>query len=133
MRRCKLTNTPIARIVLAAAGVSLAAAMAVTPAEARMSKAQVKQALEKAYPVRVLDKYTKLDTADGRAVYRVKVMNRGGDFNAAFMITTLVVDADSGKLPIVFRHKTSGYDLGAGGGRAADRQPADSPRGVHWR
>lgn len=120
------------RTLLLAGAAVLAAAVA-APAEARMSKAQVKQALESAYPVRVLDKHTRLDTLDGRSVYRVKVMNRGGDFNAAFMITTLVVDADSGKLLSVFRHQTSGYVLSDGGDRKLGRQPADAPRGVQWR
>ncbi len=121
------------RIALLAAGFSLAAAMAVIPAEARMTKNQVKQALEKAYPVRVLDKYIESATFDGRPVYYVKVMNRGGNFNAALMITTLVVDADSGKLLSVFRHKNSGYVLPDGGDRDASRQPVDAPRGVQWR
>lgn len=121
------------RIVLFAAGVSLVAAMAVAPAEARMTKLQVKQALEKAYPVRVLEKFLTTGTFDGRPVYHVKVMNRGGNFNAALMITTLVVDADSGKLLSVFRHKNSGYELSDGGDRDASRQPVDAPRGVLWR
>ena len=121
------------RIVLLAACASLVAAMAATPAEARMTKAQVKQALEKAYPVRVLDRYIESATFDGRPVYRVKVMNRGGNFNSALMITTLIVDADSGKLLSVFRHKDSGYELSDGGDRDGDRQPADAPRGVQWR
>ena len=121
------------KIVLLAAGVSLAAAMAVIPAEARMTKPQVKRALEKAYPVRVLDKFIESGTFDGRPVYYVKVMNRGGNFNAALMITTLVVDADSGKLLSVFRHKNSGYELSDGGDRDVNRQPADAPRGVQWR
>ena len=77
--------------MLAGACVAVVAALATAPAEARMSKAEVARALEQTYPVRVLTKHTKLAQFDGKPVYEVKVMNTGGDFNAAFMITTLVV------------------------------------------
>ncbi len=98
-----------------------------------MTKPQVKRTLEQAYPVRVLDKFIESGTFDGLPVYYVKVMNRGGNFNSALMVTTLVVDADSGKLLSVFRHKNSGYVLSDGGGRDVNRQPVDAPRGVLWR
>lgn len=120
------------KIVLLAAAL-LAVAIVTPPVEAGMTKPQIKQSLEKAYPVRVLDKYIESGTFDGRPVFHVKVMNRGGNFNAALMITTLVVDADSGELLSVFRHKDSGYELSDGGDREANRQPVDAPRGVQWR
>lgn len=119
--------------MLAGACVAVVAALATAPAEARMSKAEVARALEQTYPVRVLAKYTKAAQFDGKPVYEVKVMNAGGDFNAAFMITTLVVDADTGKLLSVFRHRESGYVQADAGARIPNRQSPDALRGIPWR
>ncbi len=119
--------------MLAGACVAVVAALATAPAEARMSKAEVARALEQTYPVRVLTKHTKLAQFDGKSVYEVKVMNTGGDFNAAFMITTLVVDVDTGKLLSVFRHRSSGYVRSDAGSRIPNRQSPDAARGIPWR
>jgi hypothetical protein len=46
---------------------------------------------------------------DGHAIYRMVVMNPGGDYNSAFQVRTLVVDAASGELVPAFEQQTSGY------------------------
>lgn len=102
-------------------------------AEARMSEAQIAQAVEKAYPVEVLPKYTKLREFDGKQAYEVTVMNLGGNYNSAFRVTRLIVDAETGELLSVFRHKDSGYVLSGADQQVPNRQPADAARGVIWR
>jgi ribosomal protein L23 len=89
--------------VLATIAVLLAAgaASAATPEE-------VKQQIEKRYPVQVL-KVTPADL-DGKKIYDVRVMRKNGG-NGAFGVTSLAVDAESGQLVPAFRHKTSGYTI----------------------
>jgi Peptidase propeptide and YPEB domain len=84
-------------MLLLAAGTAQAA----TPDE-------VKQTLEKQYGVQVL----KVEPADldGKKVYDVRVMRKDSG-NGAFGVTTLTVDAETGKLIPAFRHKASGYTL----------------------
>ena len=60
--------------------------------------------------------------SDGRPIYRMVVMNLGGDFNSAFAVHTLVVDAETGALVPQFRHEPSGYQLAA----QPDRTPRDN-------
>jgi hypothetical protein len=62
---------------------------------------------------------------DGKPVYRMVVMNPGGDFNEAYAVHTLVVDAKTGELVSQFQNETSGYALSA----AADRTPRDDAVG----
>ncbi|RMD64667.1 MAG: hypothetical protein D6826_01915 [Alphaproteobacteria bacterium] len=45
---------------------------------------------------------------DGRSVWLVTVMVPGGDSNAAFMVTTLAVDRETGRLIPAFRHGPHG-------------------------
>ena len=78
------------------------------PTVAAMSADQVSAKITKAFGVKVLR--TRRGQADGRRVYVVTIMNPGGDFNTAFQINTLFVDADTGKLVSGFRHRASGYD-----------------------
>jgi len=87
----------LALAILLAAG----AAQAASPEE-------VKQSLEKTYPVRVL-KVAPADL-DGKKVYDVRVM-RTDTANGGLGVTTLMVDAETGKLVPAFRHKASGYTL----------------------
>lgn len=77
-------------------------------AAAAASPDEVKQKIEKEYGVQVL-KVTPADM-DGKKVYDVRVMRKNGG-NGAFGVTSLAVDAESGKLVPVFRHKASGYEL----------------------
>jgi hypothetical protein len=60
--------------------------------------------------------------SDGKPVYRLLVMNPGGDFDNAFAVHTLVVDAATGELLPQFRHEASGYVPPT----PLDRTPRDS-------
>jgi hypothetical protein len=90
-------RTSLALAVLLAAG----AAQAASPDE-------VKKKIEAAYPVQVL----KVEPADidGKKAYSVRVMRKDGG-NAAFGVTTLAVDAETGALLPAFQHRASGYRL----------------------
>lgn len=87
----------------------LAAALAVTgpaPATAAVTEAEAAKSVAEAYDVRVLR--VREGRIDGREVWLVTVMNPGGDFNEAFMVTTLAVDRQTGELVPAFRHGPSG-------------------------
>ena len=58
---------------------------------------------------------------NGRAVYDLTVMRAGGDFDDAYGVETLTVDAKTGELLPQFRNETSGYRLSA----PPDRTPRD--------
>ncbi len=73
-----------------------------------MSADQVAAAIAEAYGVSVLKVVAAED--EGRTVYRVTIMNPGGDFDEAFQVNTLIVDADTGKPVSGFRHRASGYE-----------------------
>ncbi len=84
------------------------AALAMWPAavsQAAMSEDQVRTAIERDYGVQVLR--VSPGTADGRNVFMVTVMNPPGDFNEAFQVNTLVIDAETGRLVPQFRHLPS--------------------------
>jgi hypothetical protein len=72
------------------------------------SPEEVKKKIEGAYPVQVL----KVEPTDvnGKKAYSVRVMRKDGG-NAAFSISTLAVDAETGALLPAFRHRASGYEL----------------------
>ena len=81
---------------LVGAIVSLAA-----PAGAEMSVDAVKQKIEADYAVTVLR--VKPMTDGGRRVFAVTIMNPGGDFNEAFQVNTIVIDAETGNLVRQYR------------------------------
>lgn len=70
---------------------------------------KVAAAIADRYGVKVLN--VKPGEQDGQAVYLVVAMNPGGNFNEAFKVTRLVIDAATGDLVPQFRNLTSGYDL----------------------
>ncbi len=71
---------------------------------------------------------------DGRQVFLVTVMNPKGDFNEAFQVTTVVVDAATGKLVSGFRHRSSGQDSNQAPSYIPNRQESQSLRqGFTWR
>ncbi len=82
---------------LVGAMVSLAA-----PAWAAMSADQVASAIAEAYGVIVLR--VEPMTEDDRAAYLITIMNPGGNFNEAFQVNRIVVDAETGDLIPQFRH-----------------------------
>ena len=71
------------------------------PAQAQVTADMAKRQIEEAYGVEVLK--VREGELDGRAVWLVTVMNPGGDFNEAFMVTTLAVDRETGQLVSTFR------------------------------
>ncbi len=100
-------------------GVSLAA-----PAWAAMSADEVAAAIAEAYGVTVLRVVPAKD--DGRSVFRLTIMNPGGDFDEAFQVNTLLVDANTGKLVSGFRHRTSGYETSQAAAFETNRHAPDS-------
>ena len=62
------------------------------------------------------------------------IMNPGGDFNEAFQVNTLLVDADTGNLVSGFRHLPSGYNASQAAAFEPNRDAPDSlSRGFVWR
>ncbi len=92
----------------------------VTPAPQPDETAQrLAKALADRFGVRVLR--SEREELDGKPVYRMTVMRPGGDFDDAFAVETLIVDAASGALVPQFRNDVSGYALSS----PADRTPRD--------
>ena len=91
-------------------GLALAAAIVVFAApgdvSAATSESEAARMIEETYDVEVLR--TRAGQIDGRAVWLLTVMNKGGDFNTAYQVNTLAVDQETGKLVPAFRHGASG-------------------------
>ena len=109
------------RLLIAGALTALVAFATAAPVAAQVSEDQVRSMLAERFDVDVL-RVTE-DQADGRAIYRVTVMNKGGAFNGAFQVNTLVVDRQTGELVRQFRHRSSGYDLPGAQDRDVNRNP----------
>ncbi len=86
---------------LGGAIVSLAA-----PVGAEMSVDAVIQKIEADSAVTVLR--VKPMTDGGRRVFAVTVMNPGGDFNEAFQVNTIVIDAETGQPIMQYRQGSGG-------------------------
>ena len=84
------------------AAVLLAALVLAAPtvAEAAMTKDQVAQKIEKEFKVKVLR--VEPMTEDGKPIFAVTVMSAGGDWNHAFQVNTIAVDADTGERVVQF-------------------------------
>jgi len=95
---------------------------------AAMSQAQVRAAVEKDYDVKVI-KIT-AGVASNRPVFYVKIMYKGGNFNTAFQVNTIVIDAKTGKRVSQFRHKSSGRSLPGTYDNVPNRQTTDALRGT---
>lgn len=96
--------------------LAVAAVLGAAPARA-LSPDAAGERLAQRFGVKIL-RVTPIERA-GRDLYAVVVMNPGGNFNEAFKVSTLVVDAETGDLVAQFRPENSGYDLP----QAANRQP----------
>ncbi len=118
-------------IALLAALVAGAVMLPAAGSLAAMSEDQVRAAITRDYGVEVLR--IRADTVDGRAVFLVTVMNPGGDFNEAFQVNTLAVDAETGQLVPQFRHHASGHSFSGGLSNVPNRQSPDAARGRTWR
>ena len=98
-------------------GFVAAAAIAVATPAMALSPDSVSTAIAERFGVKVL-RVTPTERG-GKQLFDVVVMNPGGNFNEAFKVTTLVVDAESGDLVPQFQADNSGYVLP----EAANRQP----------
>lgn len=116
-------------------GVGLALAMAIGLASAGLAAevdaAAVRAAIEKKFNVKVLK--INAVTVDGKSAFKVTVMYPGGNFNTAFQVNTLIVDAGTGETVPVFRHIASGHVSASGGDTQTNRQPVDALRTIPWR
>ncbi len=99
--------------------------------EEAMTEKQVKADVERQYDVRVLNILSGKD--NGRAVYFVKVMYNGGDWNTAFQVNTFVLDHQTGKRVSQFKHHSSGRTLAKNRDVTPNRQPPDALRKHIWR
>ena len=92
-------------------GLALAGAIIVSivpnPGAAAVTEAEAVRTIEETYDVEVLR--ARPGQIDGRQVWLLTVMNRGGDFNTAFQVNTLAVDQETGGLVPAFRHGPSGF------------------------
>ncbi len=111
-------------LLLVAAAV-LAAMVAGRPSAvaAEVSEQQVRANIAKVFGVRVL-KLRRTRVA-GKDAYLVTVMNPGGNFNEAFQVSTLAVDAETGRLIPAFRHRASGAVMSAAPTYETSRQPVE--------
>ncbi|MBI1985586.1 MAG: PepSY domain-containing protein [Rhodospirillales bacterium] len=97
MKPCN--KSPYVRHTAALAALAAALILAVpTVAPAAMTKDQVAQKIEKEFKVKVLR--VEPMTEDGKPIFAVTVMGSGGDWNHAFQVNTIAVDAATG-LPVV--------------------------------
>ena len=76
---------------------------------AEMTPEDISSAIAQRFNVKVL-RVAPADQ-DGRKTYAVVVMNAGGNFNEAYRVSTLMVDAATGELIPQFRNNPVGYDL----------------------
>ncbi len=117
-----------ARRPLAVAAMAMAAAIGVSwAADAQVTAPQASRQFAATYGVQVLKvRTTKID---GKRVHVLTVMNPKGDFNEAFQVTTVAVDAKTGNLIAGFRHRRSGYDAN----QAPSFDPnLNSPDSLSW-
>jgi ribosomal protein L23 len=116
-------------------GVGLALVMALGLASgvsaAEIDASAVRAAIAKKFKVKVLK--INAVVVDGKSAFKVTVMYPGGNFNTAFQVNTLIVDAATGKAVPVFRHIASGQILANGGDTKTNRQLVDALRKTPWR
>ena len=100
-------------------------------AVAQVSDQEAKRQVEESYDVEVLR--VREGEIDGRGVWLVTVMLPPGDFNSAFMVSSLAIDRETGDLVPSFRHRESGYDLPGGLRVDKDGLRPDAVRSRAWR
>ena len=98
---------PQAVAITLSVGISLGG----TPASAQQLTGEAAaQKVAETYGVEAL-RVQEMRAADGRPAYAVTVMAPGGDFNGAFQVTTLLVDARTGELISQYRHTPTGHEF----------------------
>ena len=127
MRGCSV-NRWVTRALLAGL---LAGLVFSGKAVAQVTDQEAKRQVEESYAVEVLD--VRESEIDQRAVWLVTFMVPPGDSNAAFMVSSLAIDRETGDLVPAFRHRASGYELP--GGLRSDRAGLrpDAMRTGTWR
>ena len=85
-------------------------ALGAAPAVA-LSADQVRRQVETRYGVKVLR--IKPMTEQGRSAFAVTIMNPGGDFNEAFQVNTIVIDAETGRPIVQYRQGPGGLEPAA--------------------
>ncbi len=121
-----------AALCLAIAAIAVAGLAMPAPAFSAVSAAEAGKRVAKSFGVQVLK--VRPGKIDGRQVFLVTVMNPKGDFNEAFQVTTVVVDAATGNLVSGFRHRSSGQDANQAPSYTPNRQESQSLRqGFIWR
>ena len=100
-------------------------------ASAKMSKRAIQAEIEQKYDAKVLKMFIGKDL--GRPVYFVKVMFKGGNYNTAYQVNTLVIDAKTGKRLSQFRHGASGRQLSGTIDNRPNKQSPAALRGHVWR
>lgn len=101
-----LSRNPALRSVVNAALVFLTVLGISVSAHAQMTRQQIIGKIERDYGVEVLKVGPAKDM--GPNVLAVTVMNPPGDFNEAFQVNTLAVDAKSGELVLVAAQTAQG-------------------------
>ncbi len=120
-----------ATLVVALALVVLVAGVP-SPADAQITTRQVSRQFAKEYGVQVLKART--GKIDGKRVYLLTIMNPKGNFNEAFQVSTVAVDAKTGRLVSGFRHRADGRVSNQSPVYAPNRQPTESlSLGTTWR
>ena len=120
------------RMVLRALATALLASLVFNGnAVAQVSDQEAKRQVEESYDVEVLR--VREGEIDGRGVWLVTVMLPPGDFNSAFMVSSLAIDRETGDLVPSFRHRESGYDLPGGLRGDKDGLRPDAVRSRAWR
>lgn len=97
---------------LAAVWLAVASFGETAAAQDKLSAQAVGAKIAERYGVTVLD-VAEVDD-NGQPAYEVKVMNPSGNFNEAFQVNTLLVDAGTGELKSVYRHGPTGANRSAG-------------------
>ena len=100
-------------------------------ASATISKRTILANIEKEYDAKVIKMFIGNDM--GRSVYFVRVMFNSGNYNTAFQVNTLVIDAQTGKRLPQFRHGPSGRQLSGTMDNSPNRQSPGALRGHIWR
>ena len=127
-----MTGCEVSRKVVRALAAALLSGFVFSgTAVAQVTDQEAKRQIEESYDVEVLR--VREGEIDGRAVWLVTVMMPQGDFNSAFMVSSLAIDRQTGDLVPSFRHRASGYDLP--GGLRSDRAGLrpDAGRSRPWR
>jgi len=118
--------------LMVALSVAILPLLSSPEAAAAVGEEEAARSISERFDVQVLR--VRAGEIDGRAVWLVTVMQRGGTRNDAFQVTTLAVDRESGELVPAFRHRSSGYDLpGALSGDDKVGIRPDAARGRTWR